>query len=350
MSSLHYNFITLFKRMNERLPTQDNGNHYWADPSRELIKTIEITLGLYNALKSDELAFTIDDYYFNLIRKCRDFLSSSGGSLISPHMDKIDLYYTLPIFVTSNTVTTNNPQATVTYTLKQIGSGSYANVYKYKDTFYNKFFVVKRAKKDLNEKELKRFKQEYEEMKEFSSPYILEVYRYNEANNEYYIEYMDYSLDSYIQKNNTSLSISERKNIVNQILRAFDYIHQRKRLHRDISPKNILLKEYHDTLVVKIADFGLVKVPDSTLTSVNTEFKGYFNDPSLIVDGFSTYGLLHENYALTTIIFYVMTGKTNISSLANKQLNDFINKGLNIDKTKRFQSISEMIMDFRMIK
>ena len=47
--------------------------------------------------------------------------------------------------------------------------------------------------------------------------------------------------------------------------------------------KNILIKEYDDTLVVKLSDFGLVKIPDSTLTTVNTEFKGYFNDPALVV-------------------------------------------------------------------
>ncbi|XQF94187.1 protein kinase domain-containing protein (plasmid) [Pseudoalteromonas espejiana] len=49
-------------------------------------------------------------------------------------------------------------------------------------------------------------------------------------------------------------------------------------MHRDISPKNILLKEYDDVAVVKIADFGLVKIVDSELTSENTDFKGYYND------------------------------------------------------------------------
>ena len=59
-------------------------------------------------------------------------------------------------------------------------------------------------------------------------------------------------------------------------------------------------------MVVKIADFGLVKIPDSTFTTVNTEFKGYFNDPSLVVEGFNTYNMLHETYALTRVIYYVL--------------------------------------------
>ena len=58
-----------------------------------------------------------------------------------------------------------------------IGEGSYAHVYKYKDPFYDRFIVVKRAENNLVEKELERFKCEYKSMKEFSSPYIVEVYR-----------------------------------------------------------------------------------------------------------------------------------------------------------------------------
>lgn len=349
LATLHYDFIDLFRIMNELLPTNDYEAHFWADPSRKLIKTIEITLGLYNALKNTELAFEINEYYFELIKKCRGFLSSSGGSALPLHMDKIDLYYTIPLFTPNSTITIDHPQTTISFSLKQIGNGSYANVYKYRDTFYDKNFVLKRAKKDLTPKELERFRREFDEMKRFSSPYILEVYRYDESKNEYIMEYMDYTLDSFIRKNNSSITTGLRKSIVNQILRAFQYIHSRNRLHRDISPKNILLKEYHDTLVVKIADFGLVKIPDSLLTTANTEFKGYFNDPSLVVDGFDTYGILHETYALTRIVYYVMTGRTNIYTISNPKLREFVNKGLNADKSMRFQTTTEMIQAFQRI-
>lgn len=63
LTTLHYYFIILFRTMNERLPTGENGAHFWADPSRELISIIEITIGLYNTLKNSKYAFNIDDYY-----------------------------------------------------------------------------------------------------------------------------------------------------------------------------------------------------------------------------------------------------------------------------------------------
>ncbi len=347
MATLHYYFTTLFRTMNERLPTGEYGAHFWADPSRDLISIIEITLGLYNALKGSKYAFEIDDYYFNLIKKCRDFLSSSGGSTLPANMEKIDLYYVQPIFKMSKSIFVKNANIGIVYDIKQIGEGSYANVYKYKDTFYNRNFVIKRAKKDLSEKELLRFKREYEEMKEFSSPYILDVYRYSDEKNEYIMEYMDYTLDSYITKNNNKLSNSQRKGIAQQVLRAFDYIHLKGRLHRDISPKNILIKEYEDVPVIKIADFGLVKIPDSELTTVNTDFKGYFNDPALVVEGFSSYNILHETYALTRIVYYIITGKTNTDKISDEKLRAFVEKGLNPDQTKRFQNVSEMIKHIR---
>lgn len=349
LATLHHDFISLFRMMNERLPTYDSGAHFWADPSRDLIKRIDIIFGLSNGLKDTPLAIEIDEYYFDLFTKCRYFLNSSGGSDLPPHMPKVELYYTIPIFRPLTSITVSHGQNEMFFNLKLIGSGSYANVFKYKDTFYNRYFILKRAKKDLNDKELARFKREFDVMKEFSSPYILEVYCYHDEKHEYVMEYMDYTLDSYINKYSSTLSKSQRKGIALQILKAFDYIHLKEKLHRDISPKNILVKEYEDVVVIKIADFGLVKQSNSTLTSVNTEFKGYFNDPSLLVDGFDTYNIQHETFALTRIVYFVLTGKTKIDKIANQSLRSFVEKGLNADKTKRFQNVEEMISTLKTI-
>ena len=349
LMTLHHDLVGLFRTMNERLPTGEHEAHFWAEPSRDLIKRIEIIFSLVSSLKETPLAFQIDPYYLDLLTRCRDFLSSSGGSSLPPNMAKVELYYTLPIFLPLSSITISHKQQDFTFDLKLIGNGSYANVYKYKDTFYNRPFILKRAKKELTDKEIARFKREFDVMNDLSSPYILEVYCYNPDKNEYIMEYMDYTLDGYIAAHNSTLTIIQRKGIAQQILRAFDYLHSKGHLHRDISPKNILIKEYDDTLVVKLSDFGLVKIPDSTLTTVNTEFKGYFNDPALVVEGFNTYGIVHETYALTRVIYFVMTGKTNTEKITNQNLRAFVEKGLNPDKIKRFQNIRDMISAFKTI-
>lgn len=86
----------------------------------------------------------------------------------------------------------------------------------------------------------------------------------------------------------------QQTGIVQQILRVSDYIHLKGHLHRDKSPKNILIKEYDDIIVINLWDFGLVKIPDGTLTTVNTEFKGYCIAPALVVEGVNTYSMVHK--------------------------------------------------------
>ena len=96
---------------------------------------------------------------------------------------------------------------------------------------------------------MKRFKKEFTTIKSLSSPYIIQVYSYNDDKNEYIIEYMDFTLREYIEKNNSKIAKETRKLIANQILRGFKYVHSKKLLHRDINPENVLIREYEDTIV-----------------------------------------------------------------------------------------------------
>jgi serine/threonine-protein kinase len=348
-STLHNRLVSLFYTMNQRLPTtHEYSAHFWADPSRALIETIEIIEISQKSLERSKYAFTVDEYYSQIISQCKNFLNKSGGSPIPPGMAKIELYYTIPIFLSQDSIVIEN--SGVEYVnLKLIGEGSYAQVFRYFDKNHQKNYALKRAKKDLNDKEINRFKREYEQMKGLNSPYIVEVFGYIEKKKEYTMEFMDISLHNYIMANNTKLSFLERKKIVNQIIKAFSYIHSKQLLHRDISPTNILLKLYDDVIVVKISDFGLVKLPESNLTSANTEFKGCFNDPNLSVEGFDKYEIVHETYALTRLLYFVMTGKTtiDIDKIKNSNLKDFICKGLNSNKDQRFKNIDELSQAFQ---
>ena len=124
LMTLHHDLVGLFRTMNERLPTEEHEAHFWAEPSRDLIKRIEIIFSLVSSLKETPLAFQIDPYYLDLLTRCRDFLSSSGGSSLPPNMAKVELYYTLPIFLPLSSITISHKQQDFTFDLKLIGSGS----------------------------------------------------------------------------------------------------------------------------------------------------------------------------------------------------------------------------------
>jgi len=262
--TFHSNLVQLFEQMNTRLPVTENSNpHFWAHQSRELKKNISQINRLKRSLNNTKYNFKIDEYYDQLFEECSEFLVESGGSTMPIGFKEIDIYYTTPIFLLNDSVTLKSNHFETIANLQLIGEGSYAKVFKYYDLQYHKNFVLKRAKSNLTPKELIRFRREFDEMKKLNSPYIVEVYKYFEESNEYTMEFMDRTLDEHLKVINSNLSKEKRKLICYQFLKGLDYLHSKNLMHRDLSPKNVLVKIYENVEVFKISDFGLVKTMKS---------------------------------------------------------------------------------------
>lgn len=56
---------------------------------------------------------------------------------------------------------------------------------------------------------------------------------------------------------NNKFSDLEASQIIQSILKAISYIHDRDVSHRDLKPQNILVKDKSDASSLKIIDFGL---------------------------------------------------------------------------------------------
>ncbi|PJP39145.1 protein kinase family protein [Campylobacter jejuni] len=343
LSTLYNNIIECFKKMNSRLPsTENSNNHYWADDSRKLKFNIELALYLQKEFKDSELSFWIDEYYYNVFKQCLNFLKSSEGSEIPLGMQKITIYEAIPIFVKLNSI--SNPEVNKNYSLDLIGDGSYAKVYKYYDEFYKHYFALKKLNKKVNDKEIQRFIKEFNIMKQINNPYILKVYSLDENKKEYIMEYVDFTLKEYIHKNNSKLSSDERISLGIQIIKGIKTLWNKNILHRDISLKNILIKQYDDIVVIKISDFGLVKELNSELTSENTEIKGSLNEISrLQKKGFNNYDKSDEIYALSRVLYFIATGRTN---LINTKC-DFLEKGINDNVKNRYNNLDDLMRDFK---
>lgn len=103
-SSLHNLIAGLFEKMNTRLPTDENGNYFWAEESRQLIKCIEIIDVLKSASQNTSFEFELVEYYECVLNDCRSFLQQYRGSQIPPNMSKVEVYYTDPLFILKNTI------------------------------------------------------------------------------------------------------------------------------------------------------------------------------------------------------------------------------------------------------
>jgi hypothetical protein len=338
-SVLHKRLNGHFDDINDRARST---RHYWADNSRDLIALIdELTNDLYE-LKRAGVEVTLAAPYQDALDRCEPWLSRSGGSEIPEDFEQIELIKYEPVFVrASDTIKLKKQQNKLK--LSMVGEGSYAHVYSYVDPDYGIKFAVKRAKRGIGERDLQRFKQEFEVMKRLSFPYVVEVYGYDEERHEYRMEFCDETLRTFITKRNTSLTPSTRKRIALQFLYGMSYLHTQGLLHRDISLQNVLLKVFASgAVLVKLSDFGLVKDTTSDFTRTKTELKGTIRDPHL--ENFKDYNVSNEVYAIGWVLSFIFTGKESLRP-GTAPWAPIVQKCVDHDAEQRYKTVLEIIAD-----
>ena len=229
---------------------------------------------------------------------------------------------------------------------KLIGEGAYANVYKYKDEFYNMNFAVKKLKNNVTDKEKARFEHEYKLLSTYDFPHILKAHCYIQSENAYIMDYCEYTLRKYLESNGNNLDFNLRKNIAIQFLEAMQFVHSKGILHRDISFNNILIKENDSLLpLVKVSDFGLVKDESLDLTSTNSIIRGTIIDDTL--KSFKDYNIKNEIYNIGYIIHYIFTGRQNLSFKEDNSIMQIVKKCVDREHNKRYNSVTEIIIDIK---
>ncbi len=341
----HQELDELLRYMNDRV---SNG-HYTANESRKLIYIIEHINELQATLKNTNYSFSLDEDYKKCIDYCYTFLSTSGGSEIPKEYKKITLKRYEPIFKINESLIINKQKFLEKVKLKLKGNGAYANVYVFNEPLTNKKFAMKKLKKDIEGKELQRFKLEFEKMNLISNPYILKAYSFNDEENSYIMEYCDYTLKDYIVSNNNKdfMTFHYRKNIALQFLKGLKYLHSKDLYHRDISFNNILIKEFDDNFViVKISDFGLLKDLNLELTRTDSEIRGTIIDDTLT--SFKDYNIKNEIYAIGVVLWFIFTGKTNLK-IDNSKIAKVVNKCITREIDKRYNNVDEIIQEIKLI-
>lgn len=341
LSRLHCHLDELLEFMNSK---SNRGGHYNADESRELIQLIKIIEDLKLNLKNTDYAISIDHIYEKYLAYCKIFLTNSGGSPIPDDFKEFELKKYEPIFIISSTSFSKKSGATLK--LKPIGEGSFAKVYKFQDGSLGTKYALKRLNKEAPVRDQDRFVAEYNIMKKLHSPYIVEVYKFFPDKNEYIMELCDCTLESYINESNSTLQLSVRKRIVEQVLYGLIYLHKKKIWHRDLSYNNILVKKYDKKVVgIKLSDFGLSKSDGSEYTKTDTTLKGTIKDPTL--DSLKDYDIVNEIYSIGYIINFVFTGKKNLSNLKdnNNLAKEIVKKCTESDTGSRYKSVKEILSD-----
>jgi hypothetical protein len=277
-ASFHQRLNGLFEFMNEK---KQAGGHYNADQSRELLDLMTEIDKTRSELRRIGIDFSIAPAYRVALDKCKEFLTRAGGSTIPDDFGPIEVERYQPMFYSSD-YAIRSQRTGRTYPLQLVGEGSYAVVHKYFDEECGMFFAVKRARSNLPAKDLERFRAEYRLLRKLSFPYIVQAYKYNDSSDSYTMEYCDATLDKWVKKNNARLSLSVRKRVALQFLYGVNYLQFKGIFHRDISRKNILVKQYDFlAVIVKLSDFGLHKDPQSGETADGFVHEGNKHRPDV---------------------------------------------------------------------
>lgn len=162
---------------------------------------------------------------------------------------------------------------------KVIGVGGMAIVFKAEDILMNRTVAIKMLKNDVagDSEALRRFINESKAVAMLSHENIVNIYDVSVKGNTKYIvmEYIEgITLKAFLKHKGGSLSWRETLNISEQILRALEHAHSKGVIHRDIKPQNIMLLKNG---LIKVADFGIAKLPDTDTFTVTDQAIGTVN-------------------------------------------------------------------------
>lgn len=154
-----------------------------------------------------------------------------------------------------------------------------------------------------------RFYMEYEFLRAYPHPNLVEVKEYFpewQGNPAYVMEWVEGNTWQHHWGDRKGIDhISEFLNLFGQLCEVVDFIHKHQIIHRDLKPQNILISSNE---VLKLIDFGIMKVADLTLYTHRNTFMGsaYYVSP----EGISGETVNHtaDIFALGVMLYDLFTG------------------------------------------
>ncbi len=149
--------------------------------------------------------------------------------------------------------------------LGKIGEGNIGTVHLAEDQSSQKQVALKIAYPRVapREEQIKSFLQKVKLCSELNHPNLVKYQNGGYCKEGYFYIPMEYiegeSLNSYLKKQSSPLSLTESKNIIEQILGGLEYLHYNRVIHRDLKSANVLLVKKNNKICVKLTDFGVAK-------------------------------------------------------------------------------------------
>lgn len=164
--------------------------------------------------------------------------------------------------------------------LEHIATGGMASVFKTWDAWVERVVAVKMLRSlDKNDsRAVERFRREARAAAALSHPNAVTIYDFVEESDQYFLvmEYIDGPTLKQLIAQRGKLQPKDAIEIAAQVCAVLQVAHERRYIHRDIKPQNIMLVSsgavagglYSGGVLVKLTDFGIVRVAeDAGLTN-----------------------------------------------------------------------------------
>ncbi|MBU1218668.1 protein kinase [Myxococcota bacterium] len=265
--------------------------------------------------------------------------------------------------------------------LEILGDGSYGTVYKGHHPTIEKDVAIKVLSSELsrNASVVRRFNDEARAVNRIKHPNIIQIFDFGRLKDGRYFYVMEYiegeELREVIDREGM-LELSYITESMHLITRALDAVHRKKIIHRDLKPGNIIVSYVEGRFDLKILDFGIAKLSEGDESGNSQTSRGLvmgtpsYMAPEQAMGSESRIGPWTDVYSLGVILYQMLsgrlpyTGADNIQQIIHSIINDphpplgdivsglpvgmsdVIEKALDKDPSKRFQSAGEFFNEF----
>ena len=204
--------------------------------------------------------------------------------------------------------------------LKKIGEGASAKVYKVKEKSSGEIKAMKQVEKSKLP-DVKYFKTEIKILSLLDHPNIVRLFEvFEDDKNFYLIMELCHGGNLESRMKNNKYKEKAAAVLMEQIVSAVAYCHEKGICHRDLKPQNILFCDENPHSPVKIVDFGISNIFDPSLTNLQNEIKEqtislkkmdsqigtiYFMSPEIIK---GSYNEKCDIWSLGIMLYYLLCG------------------------------------------
>ncbi len=198
--------------------------------------------------------------------------------------------------------------------LRIIGRGAMGIVYEAIDPDIDRVVAIKTINLTLSAEEMEqyeaRFKQEIKAAGRLNHPNIVTIYDVGKTDNMAYMamEFIHGCELKDLLKGGLALPIDVALNIIAQAAEGLAFAHSRDIIHRDVKPANIMLLENEEGLVAKITDFGIARMPASSVKTMTGMVMGsprYMSPEQVIGKNISARS---DVFSLGVVLYEALTG------------------------------------------